>query len=224
MLEQLRERFLRRTPQGRLDVVATAQNLFGESGSANELAPENYLASLSEQDRAHVTSFLTYASALRTSLNGTDLAVTAVGSSVRSESERHHPVRDIDLRILNSAPPKSELRQHAVGFIKDSIRTYLQAAGVEFAEDDATVSSRMVEGSSSGWQEDPQTGERKWVEQKGLLPYVDWYNNDPSFTIGYPEGLPVQLSISGVDNWDLNTYLRKERENNGHFVLLLGAK
>lgn len=224
MLEQLRERFLRRTPQDRVDVVATAQNLFGEPRSANELTPENYLASLSEQDRAHVVSFLSYASALRASLNDVGLAVTAVGSSVKPESERHHPVGDIDLRFLNSAPPEGELRQHTVGFIRDSIRTHLQATGVEFEENDATVSSRMVEGSSSGWQEDPQTGEKKWVEQKGLLPFVDWYNDDPSFIVKYPEGLPLQLSISGVDNWDLDTYLRKEREHNAHFVLLLGVK
>lgn len=203
----MRERFLRRTPQGRVDVVASVQNLVGEPRSANELTPQSYLESLGEQDRTHVQQFLTYARALHQSLNGVEVAVTAVGSSVRTETERHHPVGDIDLRVLNSAPVNSELRQHVVGFIRDSVRSHLQATGAELEEDDATVSSRMVRESRGG-----------------SVPFVDWYNNDPSFTVRYPEGLPLQVSISGADNYDLGTYLRKEREHNGHFAVLFDSK
>ncbi len=214
MLEQLREtreRFLRRTPHGRVDVVLTAQNLLGEPRSANELSRETYLASLSEHDRAHVADFLTYASELRALLNEVGLAVTVVGSSTRPESERHHPIEDIDLRILNSAPPGSEQRQQVVESIKNSIRAHLQTMGMKFEEDNVTVSSIMVR-STSG------SGQRE------LEPFLDWYNDDPSFVVKYPEGLPLHISISGLYNLDLDRYLRKEREHNGRFALLLGAK
>ncbi len=130
--------------------------------------------------------------------------MTAVGSSVRAEVKRHHPMEDIDLRILNSAPVNSQLRQHTIDLIRDSVKDYLQAIGVEFEEDSATVSTRWVRESRGG-----------------LVPFVDWYNNDPSFTVKYPEGHPLQISISGVDNFDLETYLRKEQEYaSGTFVVL----
>lgn len=203
MLERIKARFLRKTPQGRLDIRATVQNLVVETRSVNELTTSAYLETLNEQDRAHVQDFLSYAEVLHQSLNGVDLAVTAAGSSVRSEAQRHQPMGDIDLRVLNSAPVNSELRQNTVDFIRDSIRGYLQSTGVKFEEDKATE-------------------ETNWVkESRGdMVPFLDWYNNDPSFTVNYPEGHPLHFSISGVDNFDLQKYLRIEREHNGYFVVL----
>lgn len=225
MFERLRERVLRRTPHGRLDVLATVQNVVGSPRSANELTPEAYLQSLGEQDRVHVQDFLTYARALHASLNGIGLAVTAVGSTVRAEVERHHPPSDIDLRILNSVSPQdAESRATTVGFIRYSIRGHLQANGLEFEEEDHTTEVRMVESISIGHEEDPATGKIKSVRTKGLAPDVDWYNTDPSFVVRYQEGLPLQLSVSGTNNWDLDTYLRKEREHNAYFVLLMHGR
>ena len=78
----------------------------------------------------------------------------------------------------------------------------------------------MTLGTSSRWEKDPATGKRRWVETKSLIPFMDWYNNDPSFIVKHPQGLPLQLSISGADNYDLATYLQKEHKNGDHFALL----
>lgn len=207
MMERLGGRILRRTPEGRVDLGATVQNLVREPRSANELAPQSYLDTLAEQDRAHVQDFLTYARVLHQSLNRVGLAVTAVGSSVRPEAQRHNPVGDIDLRVLNSTPANSDLRQEVVGVIRDSVRSHLQTTGAEFEEDNATVETRWVKESRGG-----------------LVPFVDWYNDDPSFVVKHQDGLPIQISISGLNNYDLDTYLRREREHNGHLAVLFDSR
>lgn len=141
------------------------------------------------------------------------IAVTVVGSSTRSEEKRHHPVRDIDLRILNSADPNSDLRLSTVGTIREAVRGYLEESQVTFDENEVTMEERMV----SGFGFDPDTGKR--IEE--LMPYVDWYNNDPSFTTNSDTGIPLHISISGIDNFSLPKYLQKEQEMKTDIVLLL---
>ena len=206
MIERLRDRYFRRTPQGRPDVVGTLRNVVGDPRSENELTPTAYLEGLGEKDRANVAGFVAFAATIGERLPGVRVDVTAVGSTTRPETQRHHPAEDIDLRILNSAPVNSEDRVAAVAAIQDAVRGHLTEQQVEFAEDTCTLSTRMVWGSSGG--------------NKELLPFADWYNNDPSFTAKFADGLPLQISISGADNYDLDTYLQKDREHNGHFALL----
>lgn len=214
MLAELRDRFLRRTPKGGIDVVRTAQNLVTPL-STNEIPAPTYLESLAPEDRQHVEDFLSYARTLHQTLFGNDIAVTAVGSTVMPEARRHHPPADIDLRILNSAPPMNTQRMHVIDLVRVGIKAHLEQTGLQFEEDKATVSSRMVE--STSWD---GNGNKK----KGLTPFLDWYNNDPSITVHYPEGLPLQLSISGIDNWDLPTFLNRERQRNNYFALLLDTR
>ena len=206
MIAELIGRYFRRTSQGRPDVVSASLNVVGDPRSNNELTSSAYLESLSEQDRINVARFLRFAATLGERIPGVRVAVCAVGSTARPEAQRDHSVKDIDLRILNSAPVNSEERTAAVVAIRDAIRGYLTEQQVQFIEEDCTVSTGMVWGSSGG--------------NKESIPFADWYNNDPSFTARYSEGLPLQISISGADNYDLDTYLRKDREHNGHFALL----
>lgn len=205
MIESSKERFLRKTPQGQPDVMGSLRNFVGDPRSNNELTYDEYLASLSEVDKAKVIGFIDYTKTLGQSL-GVGLAITAVGSTLRQAAERHHMPEDIDLRVLNTASPESQERTVAIERIKDAVRDYFRGKHIPIDEQNCTVSTRMVWGSSG--------------DKKELLPFVDWYNNDPSFIAKYPEGLPLQISISGVDNYDMSTYLRKEREHNTRFALL----
>lgn len=204
MIERFRERFIRRTPQGRPDVAGTLMNLVGDPRSEHELTPDAYLQTLGEQDRAHVTSFMDFARTLHDVKPGVRVAVTAVGSTVRPESERHHPAEDIDLRVLNSLPAGTAERAEVVAEIQERVKDFLSGNGAEIEDADHTVSTRMVRESRGG-----------------LVPFVDWYNNDPSVVARFDEGLPIQVSISGVDNFDLDSYLQKERRHNGHFAVLV---
>lgn len=201
-LTELRQRFVRINPNGQLDLGMSLRNLV-QPTSTHELPPETYLATLTAQDREHIQDFLTFTRSLGVNLRERQLAVIAVGSSVRPESQRYHPIRDIDLRILNNTPVNIKERQRTVEFITDFVRDYLKKTRMEFEENKTTVSQRMVLST-----------------QRELVPYVDWYNRDPSFKVSYPEGLPLHISISGPDNWDLETYLRRERQHNACFSLL----
>lgn len=214
MAERLERRYIRRTPQGRLDFVGTLRHIVVEPRSDNELTPEVYLQTLSEKDRRHVTSFIDFARSLDQSLQNVRLAVTAVGSTVRPESLRHHPPEDIDLRVLNSATAGSEERVKTIAFLRDgAIPGYLKNSGVDFEETNCTEERRMVKGITT----DTNTGE---ITEE-LVPYLDWYNEDPSLVVNYREGLPLQISISGATNYDLDKYLRGERINNSYFSVLL---
>lgn len=200
MIEALK-RFLRTTPQGGVDVATTIENL-REPVSSNELNPIIYLESLSPEDNNHVRDFLGFIYNNFYYWGSGEVAVIAVGSTVRPEAQRHHSPEDIDLRILNTiSPPKT--KQRGVDYIKDTIRFYLQTKKIEFEEHKSTVENRMVPNS-----------------RNELVSYVDWYNTDPSFVAKYPSGLPLHISIAGVESWDIETYLRKERENNAHFTVL----
>lgn len=178
----------------------------------NELTAERYCQTLSEQDRIHVVGFVDFVRTLSDALPGVRVAVIAVGSTVRPESKRYHLPKDIDLRVLNSSPAESRQRSEIVSALQNEVRRHLQNSRVPFKEEKSTVEQRMVPGVSF----DPETGKRR----EELVPFLDWYNNDPSFTINYPEGHPLHISISGVNNPDLGTYLEGEREHSGHFALI----
>jgi len=177
-----------------------------ESMGINELSIEAYLENLTEQDRENVQRFLTLAEELDEDLPFFRIAVTAVGSTTFPEEKRLQPPEDIDLRILNSAPENSLERETAILELQGSMRKQLMEQKLGFTEDHSTGFKRIVEGYSGG--------------KKELLPFVDYYNNDPSFTVQFPEGLPFHISLSGVDNYNLDSYLKKERKDNGHFALL----
>ncbi len=209
MLEVLTQRYIRTTPDGHLDPIVTLQNLFGAPRSSHELSAEVYLGSLSASDRSHVEHFLSFTRTLRFTPTGPHLAaVIAVGSTTRPEAGRHHPAEDIDLRILNSAPSKgTNLREHMVDYIEDSVRGYLQSSGIDFQEFAYTSLRQM------GWAKEPGL--------KVLRPYfyVDT-STEPSFLANYPDGLPLHLSVSGVEGWPTMDYLKAEREHNQYFALL----
>lgn len=178
----------------------TRQEHLGE----HEISATDYMASLAVEDRQRIVDFLSVTSIFKTTLNAeTRIGILAVGSSLRPEALRYHPVRDLDLRILNSAPSDSEERKQVIVKLQEGIRCHLLAAGTPFEEKDHTLEVRTVKSNH------------------GLVDWQDWYNNDPSFEVTAKNGHPLHLSISGVGNYDLDTYVRKNRESKGYFSVLL---
>lgn len=199
MLEALRQRFVPDRLFGRIPERGT-----------RELPVDAYLDGLTEHDRQQVLQFVEFARSLRERLPGVKIGVIAIGSTTRPESDRHHPTEDIDLRILNSAPMNSEQQKVVIRDIISLTRDYLEQEGTEFEEVEHTVETRMIWGGSG--------------DDKELMPFVDWYNTNHSFVTKPKEGLPLHVSISGTDAWDLDTHLVEERKHGGRFSVLMRDK
>ncbi len=153
---------------------------------SNEVPPEQYLSTLADVDKRKVEDFLGYARTLSAALGNIRIGVNAVGSTVRPPDQNFRPIGDIDLRILNSAPHDSPERTSAVAAIRDGLRGYLVQQGTDFREEDCTIT------------------------QARKSEYIDFYNDDPSFKTLPNDGLPLHISISGVDNPDLDAYMKLE--------------
>ncbi len=206
MIERFKNRFVR-TPE---EIRKRFENRNG-----NEITPEQYFATLSENDKKNVEEVIDFFKNLQNVISDVKIAVLAVGSTVLPEKERSHPPEDIDLRVLNSSPSESEERENTINLIRDAIKAYMKVNRFDFMEENSTAIRHMVPERHLNLK----TG--KW--EKDLIPYYDWYNNDPAFIIFYDdeENLPLHISISGVDNHDLDTYLRLERKAKNHFAVLL---
>lgn len=194
---------LGRTAARPVEAVANRVAAVMEGRGAYELTPEAYLERLSPADRANVQEIVDLAGTLRGTL-GVRVGVLAVGSTVRPPEQNFRPIGDIDLRVLNSAPADSEERKAAVEGIRRVTRGYLTGRGIKFREEDVTVSQAR----KSAW--------------------IDFYNDDPSFetTPRLPDGqeLPLHISVSGVDNGDLDWYVGVHRKGDSPFVVLMHDK
>lgn len=193
MLEQLQGKFILTTQDGKIDMRATLLSLTGQLKSRHELPVQTYLQTLKTRNRQNVQNFAAFLQSVDP--DTTHLALIAVGSSVRPQTLQDHPVEDIDLRILNSAPTDSAKRKVVIAFLLNGIRGYLTDK-FEFEESKHTVTSYK-----SG--------------------YIGWYNTDPSFVARRHKRFPLHISVSGIDNYPMNRYLTKERQHNGYFSLLL---
>jgi hypothetical protein len=190
--------------------------------SANEISSETYYATLAEVDRKHVEAFIEWVGDLDEAIYETPeyssqvIVVNAVGSSVMPEEKRFRGVNDIDLRVLSSARSKSPERKALIEFITNSIRTHLENINVKYEEDDCTDNTRWIKGTLIN----PNTHESK-IEQ---MPYIDWYNDDPSFKVTFEDGgKPLHISILGLGNPDLGKYLKMEAKNKGFFSSLFNS-
>jgi hypothetical protein len=141
MIEKLKGIFTKE-PSTRVDLVTKLQ-------VDRELTPDKYLATLDAQDRNNVQKIIKFAADLD-KLTGVGIAITAVGSTVFPEAERHHPSDDIDLRILNSAKTNTKERLTTIHKIQNAIRGYLNINEIIFTEDTCTFSTRLVVGTSGG--------------------------------------------------------------------------
>jgi len=207
-IERLRQT-IRRTHEGKIDFGETFRQVVKGPKSEHELFPEAWFSSLNETDRVHVTDFVNY---IKTYYPATTLfptAITAVGSSVRSEAARHHPPKDIDIRILSDTPPLSEERREEIVQLRNTIRGYLEENHIPFEEIDFTVKRRMV---------------RIDAPKEEYAEYIDYNNNDTSFEVAHEDGLPLHISIAGETSFNMEKYLRTEREHNASFVLLFQDK
>lgn len=164
------------------------------------LSPEHYRASLGTTEQMTVTAFEQFVKGLQGSGEFPDVkfALIAVGSTTRPEDKRHHPVRDIDLRILHSTR-NDQLSGDVVDRLREIIRDFLRGSGFDFRESGSTDSLYIYPDGT------------RWM---------DSYNSDPSFVIS-GAGLPVHLCISGPGAYNLQDHLREERRCNTSFVLLV---
>ena len=201
MLERLKSSFSKAEPASH---KSSPEEVWG-----SELRTEAYLDSLDEGSRRKVDEFSNYLHNLQDQLGDVRIALTAVGSSTVSKERRHHPVGDVDLRILNSAPPDSMDRSRAVLTIREGVRGYLMKNGDQFVEESSTSEERLIKRREGG--------------RDTLIPFVDWYNDDPSFLV-QSDGLPLHISISGVDNYELDRYLGLESKKRTSAVLLVRPK
>lgn len=167
------------------------------SYSHKEKSRTDYLANLSEFDRLHVLHFLGFIMGLQTMFPDTDIAVIAVGSSTKPKTKRKDPINDLDFRILNSEATNSNTRQSIIACIQTAIHGYLEENQIPFDYSENTRTINHV----TGW--------------------VDWYNNDPSFITKQDQGLPLHISVSGLNNPPLRKYLRKEKFHRTSSVILL---
>jgi hypothetical protein len=173
---------------------------YGLITSKREVAWQSYLESLDETDRKHVLKFTAFMEELAETLPF-PIGITAVGSTTRPERLRLSPIDDIDLRILNGEVELAD-RLKASELLRSEIRGYLEKSGCIFLELDSTTTVHRIKQGAD------------------LIPFADFYNNDPSFLVLFKDSLPLHLSISGYDNPPLGDYLTSERKSNSHFSLL----
>lgn len=168
--------------------------------SANELSAEDYLLRLSAEDRKEVERFVGFIKGLEGTkgFENAKLGVIAIGSLTRPQEKLHHPVRDIDLKILHAAK-NSRQRESVVRNLCKEITEYIiiERKLFDFNDQNSTASF-----SRDG---------TKWV-----------CNSNPSFRVKPQEGcLPLHISISGPRTHDLHADLKEERRCNTYFALLL---
>lgn len=176
-----------------------------------ELSAEDYLKLLSEEDRENVQDFANFIQSLSKSkpdqFQDIRLGVIAVGSTVQPEDKRHHPPKDIDLRVLHTTPSDHKLRRNnTVDLTKAAVRDYLERKGLNFEERDSTTHTDMVKAQSI----DIETH----TNQEILA------NRDPSFRTSNHKGIPLHIIISGADTYDLEKHLGKERQERTYFSLI----
>lgn len=187
--------------QGRR-IVSGIREIFGIARiglSENEISTEDYLLRLSAVNQEEVKRFVGFIKSLEGTKGFKDvkLGVIAIGSLTRPQEKLHHPIRDIDLRILHAA--KNSQRESVVQNLCEKIREYIiiQRKLFDFNEQNSTASF-FRDGT-------------KWV-----------CNSNPSFKVKPQEGcLPLHISISGPGTHDLHADLQEERRCNTYFALLL---
>lgn len=164
------------------------------------LSPEDYRASLGDMDQCMLSAFEQAFRGLQGNRDFADveLGLIAIGSTTLPEAKRHHPVRDIDLRILHSTTG-GRCSRKAVALLRERIKDLLEVSGLEYKEFDSTASL--------------------WVYPDGTK-WLDFYNSCPSFVVQRGYGLPLHICISGPDTYSLPEHLHEERRRRTRFVRL----
>lgn len=104
--------------------------------------------------------------------------------------------------------------------LTQNVKRLLVKAKLEFEEKRNTDSVRMVEGQQSKYVKRPDGYYDNNIKTV-LLPFLDYNNSDPSFVVKFKDGLPLHISISGVDNVDMVRHLQLEQEQKIPAVILL---
>jgi hypothetical protein len=169
------------------------KKFFHRTKETPEMKMEKYLSTLAPVDRAQVEELLTFTQKLQEDVGDISIAVEAFGSTTRPPEKRHHPPKDIDIRILNSAPTNTLEREEAVQLISEAVLIFLTENKKDFTP------------SSHSWD---RTFAKSTDGQ--LVEFIDYSNNDPSFEIKTPDGLPLHICISGIDRLPLKKHLRLE--------------
>ncbi|MBI2031453.1 MAG: hypothetical protein HYT08_02450 [Candidatus Levybacteria bacterium] len=179
-----------------------------------EIPSSEYLDTLSGIDRERVQRLIAAFQENGQFFQGEKIGVIAIGSSVKPERKRFHPLNDIDLRILNSAPANTAMRVGLIDRTIDTVSDFAKQYGLDFRYfPDHTESYKVVKVTMFG-----ENG--KAIRETGPF-FLDYNNHDPSFVIKGPEGsLPLHVSISAAPEDTLQRHLQEERRQNQYFSVL----
>jgi len=186
----------------------------------NEILPEDYLDSLSEPDRRQVTGVIDSIDQNMSKVGNLEVGIIAVGSTVYPEEERgKDPVtgssapNDIDLRIVTSAEPDSEMQKVVVDALISVVADHLQDAGYSYL-----FTSYTHAGKAETVDFSPRWGAKKGSIEGFYFPEDATFEVAPSKEDELP--LHIILSSPGTGSEDLAMHIRYEREDENYYSVI----
>lgn len=181
----------------------------------HEVKCRQYLETLSPSDLANVRRIVGVVAELNQKFQDADYlrnrnikyGVIAVGSTVRPEAQRIRFPRDINLRVIGNVPTESPFKYYSISAAIDAFNDEEKNQG----------RYRMASKIASHYPINTLT-------RGNIVQWVGLDDQDPSFVLIFRKGLPIHVSISGVDRPDFDSHLKEERKQGGRFSVLLNGE
>ena len=159
---------------------------------------ERYLASLSSVDGRNVGQLLNYIDALARDIEGSEIRIVVIGSTVPGGRYNSRSPTDIDLQILSTTLYESPSRVQVSKFIEERLLEFFNSHGYRYNKSDE------VDHSSLGFMDE------------SMLPFV----NNPSYQAFPSEGHYLDLTFSGKSSLDAQYVIDLHRKvNRPHLVV-----
>ena len=166
---------------------------------------------LSLAEREVITRYIVALQVQRVQLEGVDLLVLGVGSYAKQVRGGLVRPKDIDLRVVTSAPPESELQERVVLAAEKVTKDHLDAEAPDYIQLSG-FKWHLVEASSGG-------------RKTEMIPFVDYDSNDIRFVVGArKDRRPIDIMISGHNRLDIESHLAKEAELGNKPVILVDTR
>lgn len=186
---------------------------------ALEVLSEDYMYTLNSEDREHIEELsMMLLQNMDKITQGIEVGMIIFGSSIRPQELRYHEFEDIDIRLISSAEPESDVQKETVdelvAIVGDFAKSLKESGRGTSDFKMWTNHSKVVDVTSYNLE----TGERK--TRTGPF-FLDYNNDDPSFMLSLSDegSHPLHVSISGVGE-DLIFHLKQERDQHQYFSLL----